>query len=99
MIILIWLKNFVTICKTLKSNFNGKVRIIKYKNIFRKGYTENGSRKIFIIDSILKTNHWTYKIKDLSRKKNNKKILGKSIVVEYYINELLSKTNRDNIRQ
>ena len=87
------------ISKALKSKFNDKVRIIKYNNIFSKGYTENWSRKIFIIDSILKTNHWTYKIKDLNRKKNNKKILGKSIVVEYIINELLSKTNRDNIRQ
>ena len=43
-----------------------KVRITKYKNIFSKGYIENESRKIFVIDSVLKTNLWTYKIKDLN---------------------------------
>ena len=48
------------------------VRIAKYKNIFSKGYTKNWSRKIFIIDSVLKTNPWTYKIKDL----NWEKIIG-----------------------
>ena len=48
------------------------VRITKYKNIFSKGYTKNWSRKIFIIDSVLKTNPWTYKIKDL----NWEKIIG-----------------------
>ena len=68
MIILIWLKKIV-VSKALKSKFNDKVRIIKYNNILSKGYTEYWSRKIFIIDSILKTNHWTYKIKDLNRKK------------------------------
>ena len=37
--------------------------------IFSKGYTENWSRKIFVIDSVLKTNPWTQKIKDLNREK------------------------------
>ena len=45
------------------------MKIAKYKNIFSKGYTENWSGEIFIIDSVLKTNTWTYKIKDLNRKK------------------------------
>ena len=53
--------------KAPKFKVNDRVRIPK--NIFSKGYTENWSRKIFIIDSILKTNPWTYKIKDLSRQK------------------------------
>ena len=35
---------------------NDRVRITKYKNIFTKGYTENWSREIFIINSVLKTN-------------------------------------------
>ena len=48
------------------------MRITKYKNIFSKGYTENWSREIFIIDSALKTYSWTYKIKDL----NGEKIIG-----------------------
>ena len=40
---------------------NDRVRITKYKNIFSKGYTETCSREIFIIDSVLKTNPWTYR--------------------------------------
>ena len=46
-----------------------RIRISKYKNIFSKGYTENWSREIFLIDSVLKTNPWNYKIKDLNRDK------------------------------
>ena len=59
--------------KALKFKFNDTVRITKYKNIFSNGYTENWSREIFIIDSVLKTNPWTYKIKDL----NGEKIIGR----------------------
>ena len=58
--------------KAHKFKVNDRVRITKYKNIFTKGYTENWSREIFIIDSVLKTNPWTYKIKDLNRKNNSK---------------------------
>ena len=39
-----------------------RVRITKYKNGFSKAYSESWSRKIFIIDSLLKTNPRTYKI-------------------------------------
>ena len=59
---------------------NDRVRTINYKNIFSKDYTENWSREIFIIDSVLKTNAWTYKIKDL----NGEKIIG-----TFYEKELL----------
>ena len=55
--------------KITKFKVNGKVRITKYKNIFSKGYTENWSREIFIINSVLKTHPWTYKIEDLNREK------------------------------
>ena len=33
--------------------------------MFSKGYTGNWAREIFVIDSVLKTNPWTYKLKDL----------------------------------
>ena len=56
-----------------KFNFSDRVRTTKYKNIFSKGYTENWSREIFIIDSVLRTNTWTCKIKDLNGEKNNRK--------------------------
>ena len=37
-----------------------KVMITKYKNVFCKGYTKNWSKKIFVIDSVLKTNRLKY---------------------------------------
>ena len=39
----------------------------KYKNILSTGYTEKWSKEIFIIDSVSKTNPWTYKTKDLNK--------------------------------
>ena len=44
--------------KAPKFKVNDRVRISKYKNIFSKGLTENWSREIFTIDSVLKTNPW-----------------------------------------
>ena len=69
-----------TFSKAPKFKVHERVRISKYKNIFSKGYTENWSREIFIIDSVLKTNPWTYKIKDL----NGEKVIG-----SFYEKELL----------
>ena len=57
-----------------------RVRITKYKNIFSKGYTENWSRELFIIDSILQTNPQAYRNKDI----NGEKIIGR-----FYEKELL----------
>ena len=37
---------------------NDRVRITKYNNILSKSYTENMSREISIMDSVLKTNPW-----------------------------------------
>ena len=71
-IILIWLKKIETKPKAAKFKVNDTVRINRYKNIF-KGYTENWSRGMFIIDSVLKTNPWTYEIKNLNRR--NRKFL------------------------
>ena len=58
--------------KAPKFKVNHGVRIIKYENIFSKGYTGRCSREIVIIDSVLKDNPWTYKIKDLNVKKITK---------------------------
>ena len=46
------------------------------------GYTYNWSREIFLIDSVMKTNPWTDKIKESNREKNHRKLLWKRIVVE-----------------
>ena len=45
------------------------VKITMYKNIFSKGYTGKWSNEAFVIDYVLKTNHWTYEIKDLNKEK------------------------------
>ena len=66
--------------KAPKFRVGDRVRISKYKNIFRKAYIENCSRVIFSINSVLKTNPWTNKIKDL----NSKRILG-----SFYVKKLL----------
>ena len=58
--------------KAPKFKVNDWVRITKYKNIFIKSYTENWSEEILSIQSLLKTNTQTYKIKDL----NGEKIIG-----------------------
>ena len=73
-------EKIVTNFKAPKSKVNDRVRITKYKNIFSKGYTETWSREIIIIDSVLKTNPWIYKIKGLN---------GETIVGSFYEKELL----------
>ena len=60
--------------KALKFKVGYKARITKYKNVFSKGYTVNWSKEISFINSALKINPWTYKIKDL----NGEKIIGSS---------------------
>ena len=65
-------ENIETNPKAAKFKVNDRVRVSKYMNIFSKGYTENWAREIFITDSVLKTNPWTYKLKDL----NEEKIIG-----------------------
>ena len=42
------------------------VRILKYKNIFAKGYTPNWSEEIFVFKKIKNTVPWTYVINDLN---------------------------------
>ena len=66
--------------KAPKFKVNDIVRITRNENILRKGYAENWLRELFIIDSVLKANPWTYKMKDLNGEKI--KLLWKRIVVE-----------------
>ena len=48
--------------KAPKFKVGDRVRITNHKNVFSKGYTENWSREIFVIDSVLKTNPCLLKI-------------------------------------
>ena len=68
--------------------------ITKYKNIFSKCYTENWSRKIFVIASVLKTNPWDYKIKDLNQEKIIGSFYEKEIIAEHIVSGLLSRTRQ-----
>ena len=78
--------------KSPKYKVNYRVRVTKYKNIFRKGYTENWSRKVFSIDFGLKTNLWTYKIKDLHIEKIIQSFYEKELLLT--ISGLLSRTKQ-----
>ena len=51
-------EKFETNLEAPNSKVIDRVRITKSENIFSKAYTENWSREIFIIDSVLKTNSW-----------------------------------------
>ena len=66
--------------KAPKFKIGDRVRVTKYKNTISKSYNENWSREIFIIDSVMKANSWTYQIKDLYREK---------IIESFYEKELL----------
>ena len=57
--------DYSTLTKKIETNpkapwlkVNDRVRISEYKNILSKSYTENWSREVFIINSVLKTNPW-----------------------------------------
>ena len=60
LILILCLKKIETNPKAPNFKVNDRVWTSEYQNI-----TDNWARKIFIIDSVLKTNPWTYKIKDL----------------------------------
>ena len=66
LIILLLLKKLKGIIKLLNLKLKNRVRINKHENIFSKCFTEYWSREIFVIDSVLKTNSWTNKIKNLN---------------------------------
>ena len=77
--------NYFVLTEKIETNFkapkfkvNDRVRITKYKNISSKGYTENWSGKMFMINSVLKTFPWAYKIKDLNREKIGQSFMKKN---------------------
>ena len=55
-----------------KFKVGDRVRILKYKNIFAKGYTQNWSEEDFAVSKIKNTVPWIYMISDL----NGEKIAG-----------------------
>ena len=51
--------------KDPKFKVGHRVRILKYKNIFVKGYTQNWSEEVFVNSKIKNIAPWTYIISDL----------------------------------
>ena len=64
------------------------IRILKYKNIFARGYAPNWSEEIFVVKQIKNTVPWTYVISDLN---------GKEIIGSFY-KKKLQKTNQKEFR-
>ena len=52
--------------KDPKFKVGDHVRILKYKNIFAKGYALSWSEEIFVVKKIKNTAPWTYAISDLN---------------------------------
>ena len=48
-----------------KSKFCDHIRILKYKNVFAKGYAPNRSTEVFVIRKVKNTIAWTYVISNL----------------------------------
>ena len=67
---------------------NIKTNILKYKNIFAKGYTPNWSEEVFVIKKVKNTAPWTYITDDLN---------GEEIIGTFYEKEL-QKTNQEEFR-
>ena len=55
-------------------------KLLSIRIFFSKVYTENWSREMFIIDSVLESYPWTYKLKDVN---------GEKIIVSFYEKKLL----------
>ncbi len=62
-----------------KFKVHDRVRIFKYKSMFAKGYTAKWTNEIFVIDEVLPTVPYTYKLKDLE---------DEEIIGSFYENEL-----------
>ena len=52
--------------KDPKFKVSDHVRILKYKNVFAKGYTSNWYEEVFVIEKVKNTVPWTYVINDLN---------------------------------
>ena len=74
--------------KNRKFKLDDYVRMLKYKNIFSKGYTQNWSEEILIINKAKNTVPWTYLINELK---------GEEIKGRFYEKELI-KTNQKEFR-
>ena len=74
--------------KSPKFKVGDNVRILKYKNIFAKGYTSYWSKEVFFVNKVQNTVPWTYLFNDLN---------GEEIKGSFY-EKKLQKTNQKEFR-
>ena len=74
--------------KDPKFKVSDRVRILKYKNIFAKGYTPNWSEEVFMIKEVKNTVPWTHVINDFH---------GDEITGTFYEKEL-QKANQEEFK-
>ena len=74
--------------KDPRSKVGDRVRISKYKSIFAKGYTPNGSEEVFVIKKVKNTVPWTCVTNDLN---------GEEIIGTFY-EKKLQKTSQEEFR-
>ena len=67
--------------KSPKLRTGDRVRMAKYQNIFSKGYTETWSKEICVIDAVMKTNSWTYRIMIQKKETTMKSFSGKELLL------------------
>ena len=83
-----------------KFDIGDKVRIVKKKKTFEKGYTPNWSEELFVIDKQLDTSPVTYSLKTLKEKISKVVFMNKNFrrVVKRYLQlrRSLNKTLRKN---
>ena len=67
--------------KSPKLKTGDRVRMAKHQNIFSKGYTETCSKEICVIDAVLKTNSWTYRIMIQKKETTMESFSGKELLL------------------
>ena len=75
--------------KNPKFKIGDHVRILKYKNIFAKGYTPNWSEDVFVIKNVKHFVPWAFILQDIN---------GEDIVGGFYEKEL-QKTNQTELKK
>ena len=94
-----------SILKNVQKKIGDKVRIVKYKSIFDKGYLPNWTTETFIINQVFKTDPITYEIKDLSDEIIKGKFYDEEIVLfdkrdsTFKVEKILKRRTNNGVRE
>ena len=75
------------------------VRILKYKNIFVKGYVPNWSEEVFVITKVKNTVPWTYVIRVLGQLSPRKICPPPTLILMLTLNQTLTLTRGNFSRE